>query len=62
MIIDAIVRLARGLGVLTVAEYVDREPLPSVLCDLGVDRAQGDHLGPPRPLADVLADAARLDV
>ncbi len=57
VIIDAVVRLARGLGVLTVAEHVDREPLPRVLRDLGVDLAQGFHLGRPRPVADVIAGA-----
>jgi predicted signal transduction protein with EAL and GGDEF domain len=55
VIIDALVRLARGLGMRTVAEQVDRAPLPQVLSNLGVDHAQGDHLGRPRPLADLRA-------
>jgi EAL domain-containing protein (putative c-di-GMP-specific phosphodiesterase class I) len=54
VIIDALVRLARGLGMRTVAGQVDRAPLPQVLSSLGVDHAQGYHLGRPRPLADLL--------
>lgn len=56
VIIDAVVRLAQGLGVLTVAQHVDREPLADVLRELGVDQAQGFHLGGPQPLADVISD------
>lgn len=57
-IVDAVVRLARALDVRTVAEQVDRAPLPGMLTRLGVDHAQGFHLGRPRPLADVLAAVA----
>ncbi|WP_203900967.1 putative bifunctional diguanylate cyclase/phosphodiesterase [Virgisporangium aliadipatigenens] len=55
VLVDAVVRAARGLGMSTVAEYVDREPLIAALRDLGVDRGQGYHLGRPAPLTTLLA-------
>jgi len=55
VLVDAVVRAARGLGMSTVAEYVDREPLIPALRDLGVDRGQGYHLGRPAPLSALLA-------
>lgn len=54
VLVDAVVRVARGLGMMTVAAHVDREPLVPVLRRLGVDCAQGHHLGQPRPLAQLL--------
>ncbi|MBT8225590.1 MAG: EAL domain-containing protein [Dactylosporangium sp.] len=50
VLVDAVVRAATGLGMTTVAEYVDREPLVGALRRLGVDRGQGFHLGRPAPL------------
>jgi len=52
--VEAVVQVARGLNMLTVAEYVDREALVGTLTRLGVDRAQGFHIGRPRPLAELL--------
>lgn len=52
--VQAVVTVARGLNMLTVAEYVDREQLVTTLTRLGVDRAQGYHIGRPRPLAEIL--------
>ncbi|HVQ89569.1 MAG TPA: EAL domain-containing protein [Mycobacteriales bacterium] len=54
--VEAVVTVARGLNMLTIAEYVDREALVQTLTRLGVDRAQGFHLGKPRPLAELLVD------
>jgi EAL domain-containing protein (putative c-di-GMP-specific phosphodiesterase class I) len=51
-----VVTVARGLNMLTIAEYVDREALVQTLTKLGVDRAQGFHLGKPRPLSELLVD------
>jgi PAS domain S-box-containing protein len=48
-VVEAIVNLARGFDLITVAEGVeDRETL-EFLRDLGVDRAQGYYLGRPAP-------------
>jgi diguanylate cyclase (GGDEF)-like protein/PAS domain S-box-containing protein len=55
--IEAVVTVARGLNMHTVAEYVDRESLVQALTRLGVDRAQGFYLGRPRPLSDLLDEA-----
>jgi EAL domain-containing protein (putative c-di-GMP-specific phosphodiesterase class I) len=54
--VEAVVTVARGLNMLTIAEYVDREALVETLTKLGVDRAQGFHLGKPRPLSELLVD------
>jgi len=52
----AMVQLARGLGKQTIAEFVeDRETL-DVLRQVGVDCAQGFHIGRPRPLAEILGE------
>jgi predicted signal transduction protein with EAL and GGDEF domain len=59
VLVDAVVRAANGLGMTTVAEYVDREPLVSALDALGVDRGQGYHLGRPVRLADLLSGHPR---
>ncbi|WP_131747367.1 EAL domain-containing protein [Frankia sp. Cppng1_Ct_nod] len=58
---DAVVRVARCLGMYTIAENVDREGLALALRDLGVDCAQGFHAGRPRPLEDLLADTSDVD-
>jgi diguanylate cyclase (GGDEF)-like protein/PAS domain S-box-containing protein len=54
VLVESVVRAARGLGMRTIAEHVDREALLPALHHLGVDGAQGFHLGRPRPLADLL--------
>ena len=41
--------ICRGLGVKTVAEGVESEDVMEVLPELGVDRAQGWHVGFPEP-------------
>jgi diguanylate cyclase (GGDEF)-like protein len=56
--VEAVVTVARGLNMLTIAEYVDREALVTKLAEMGVDRGQGFHLGKPRPLADLLEETA----
>jgi len=56
VLVDAVVRAARGLGMRTTAEHVDRPALLDTLRELGVDGAQGFHLGHPRPLPELLAD------
>jgi diguanylate cyclase (GGDEF)-like protein len=54
VLVESAVRAARGLGMRTVAEHVDREALVTTLHELGVDGAQGFHLGAPLPLAEVV--------
>jgi len=50
LVIEAVVRIARGLGKVTVAEFVGDEETERFLRDRGVDLAQGFHVGRPMPL------------
>ena len=54
LLVGAIVGIARGMGKKTIAEFVPDENTCSLLVKSGVDYAQGYHIGPPRPLRDVL--------
>jgi EAL domain-containing protein (putative c-di-GMP-specific phosphodiesterase class I) len=49
--VEAMTGFARGLGVATVAEYVSDDETIRLLRELGVDHAQGFHVGPPVPVA-----------
>ena len=48
-VVEAVVSLARGFGIKTVAEGVEDAGTLELLEQLGVDYAQGYHLGRPRP-------------
>jgi diguanylate cyclase (GGDEF)-like protein len=58
VLIDAVVRAAHGLGMRTVAEFVERAPLVDALRDLGVDHGQGFYLGEPTPLRELFEQLA----
>jgi diguanylate cyclase (GGDEF)-like protein len=45
--VRAMVELARGLGKRTIAEFVEDQPTLELIRDLGVDFAQGYHIGHP---------------
>jgi PAS domain S-box-containing protein len=49
-VIHAIVGLAQGFGLRTIAEGVEDEATLQLLRDVGVDHVQGFHLGRPAPL------------
>lgn len=49
--VQAIVDVSRGAGATTTAEYVEDEVTLELLDHLGVDFAQGFHVGHPRPAA-----------
>ncbi|MFT5117393.1 MAG: diguanylate cyclase (GGDEF)-like protein/PAS domain S-box-containing protein [Kiritimatiellia bacterium] len=49
-IVDAIVRIAKVLGVKTVAEFVETEELLDKVKELGIDYAQGYVISRPEPL------------
>jgi len=55
-LVIAMVHLAESLGKKTIAEFVEDEATLDVLRSIGVDCAQGFHIGRPRPLGDVLAE------
>jgi len=52
-IVKAIVALARAAGRRTVAEFVSDQDTLELLAELGVDLAQGFHVGRPRPLEEL---------
>ena len=59
-VIRAIVGLARGFGLQTIAEGVEDQETLDLLREFGVDHAQGFHLGRPAPLPPYpLLSAAR---
>jgi EAL domain-containing protein (putative c-di-GMP-specific phosphodiesterase class I) len=55
LVVEALVALARGMAAQTIAEFVGDDATLALLCDYGVDFAQGFALGRPHP---VLALAA----
>jgi PAS domain S-box-containing protein len=59
LVVKSVVDLARGLGAETIAEYVEDPGSMQRLTDLGVDFAQGFHLGRPVPVAQVLPETRR---
>jgi EAL domain-containing protein (putative c-di-GMP-specific phosphodiesterase class I) len=52
-IVKAIVAQARAAGRRTVAEFVSDQDKLELLAELGVDLAQGFHVGRPRPLEEL---------
>lgn len=61
LVIQAVVDIARGLGKKTVAEMVEDQHTMDLLRDMGVDYAQGFHLGRPAPLAKWLIEPRQRD-
>ena len=54
LVVEAIVSIARGMGKKTVAEFVADEGTVRLLRKIGVDYAQGYHIGAPRALSEAL--------
>ena len=59
LVIQAVVDIARGLGKRTVAEMVGDQQTMDMLALMGVDHAQGYHIGRPAPLAKWLVEEKR---
>jgi diguanylate cyclase (GGDEF)-like protein len=57
--VEAIHKVARLMGVRTVAEYVEDEATALMLREMGVDYAQGYHIHRPQPLHEVCAGEGR---
>jgi diguanylate cyclase (GGDEF)-like protein len=57
--VRSIVELAKGLGIPTVAEFVENEELAREVRRLGVDYGQGYAFGMPEPLSDLLENLTR---
>ena len=50
-------QIARGMGKLTIAEFVTDQDTLEVLTELGVDYGQGYHIGRPAPVDEHRAPA-----
>jgi diguanylate cyclase (GGDEF)-like protein/PAS domain S-box-containing protein len=55
-IIGALVQVCSGIGVKTIAEYVEDQQTMDLVRELGVDFAQGYHLGRPEPVSALRDD------
>ena len=55
-VVQAVVALARGFGLQTVAEGVEDDETFELLSELGVDYAQGYHIARPAPLDKAVID------
>jgi len=55
LVVEAIVRIAQGMGKKTVAESVGDIEMTQLLRQSGVDYAQGYHIGMPQPVSDAFA-------
>jgi diguanylate cyclase (GGDEF)-like protein/PAS domain S-box-containing protein len=53
LVIDSIVRIARGLGIKTVAEFVEDGVTLDAMRTAGVDYGQGHFIGRPFPVSDL---------
>ncbi|MGH9055633.1 MAG: EAL domain-containing protein, partial [Acidimicrobiales bacterium] len=49
LIVATVAGMAKEMGILTVAEGVERESQLTALASLGVDQVQGFHVSPPQP-------------
>jgi diguanylate cyclase (GGDEF)-like protein/PAS domain S-box-containing protein len=57
----AVVGMAQALGMRTIAEHVETKETMTALLNIGADWAQGFHLGPPRPLHQMLRELSQLE-
>jgi PAS domain S-box/diguanylate cyclase (GGDEF) domain len=55
LIVRALVQVCEGLGIKTIAEFVTDQATMDMVRELGVDFAQGYHLGKPEPVAALRA-------
>jgi EAL domain-containing protein (putative c-di-GMP-specific phosphodiesterase class I)/CHASE1-domain containing sensor protein len=58
LVIRAVVKLAQGLGTRTIAEFVGDERTFQTVAALGVDYAQGFHLGKPAPIESLFGSTS----
>lgn len=59
LVVEAVVQIARGLGTPSLAEFVSDDDTLDAVRSLGVDYAQGFHLGRPVPVEEALSSIAR---
>ncbi len=61
VVVRSLVQIARELGKQTVAEFVEDQPTLDLLATLGVDFAQGYHIGRPAPLPTLSTPSTPMD-
>ena len=59
--VSAITEIARVMGIETVAEYVQSQAILETVTELGVDWAQGFHVGEPTRLRDLFGNSTIVD-
>lgn len=62
VMVGSICRIAKVLGIKTIAEYVEDEPVFSMLRELGVDYAQGYGFSEPAPLSRRLSNSDNVEL
>ncbi|GGF29366.1 putative bifunctional diguanylate cyclase/phosphodiesterase [Subtercola lobariae] len=58
LVVSSLVSIGKGLGMYTVAEFVEDEASLTMLRDIGVDGAQGYYIGRPAPLSEYFPQLA----
>jgi diguanylate cyclase (GGDEF)-like protein/PAS domain S-box-containing protein len=61
LVVEAIVGIAKGMGIKTVAEFVTDQAMTERLRDSGIDYAQGFHIGVPRPIVEIFGSNASVE-
>jgi EAL domain-containing protein (putative c-di-GMP-specific phosphodiesterase class I) len=59
LVVKSMVDIARGMGMKTIAEFVEAPETAEMLYDKGVDYSQGFYHGRPRPVDEEFASRAR---
>ena len=57
LVVRSMVDIARGMGMKTIAEFVEDAATADMLRTMGVDFSQGYYHGRPLPVADTVASA-----
>ena len=60
LMVETIVDLAKKLHILTIAEFVSSQEILDVVKEIGVDYAQGFHLGKPEPIENHLEEVKKV--
>jgi EAL domain-containing protein (putative c-di-GMP-specific phosphodiesterase class I) len=55
LLVKHMAEIASSLGLLTIAEYVEDAETLELLAELGIDAAQGFHVGGPAPMSEFIA-------
>ena len=53
--VETIVELAHKLNVETIAEFVSSEEILVIIKEIGIDYAQGFHMGKPEPIENLMS-------